>query len=92
MSLAETRLRAQAAFVSRRLLAEGAAKGSPVAEVRRAVEAVLAFDRDRERELDREVDALLRANAASIRTAGADYQEMFRKARKMLAAKKKIPL
>ncbi len=92
MSLSETRLSAQAAFVARRLLADNVVKAQAVADLRRTVEAVLVADRDRERALDREVEALLRANRQSIQAAGADYSEMFRKAKKMLAARKKIPL
>ncbi|MBL8112032.1 MAG: DUF507 family protein [Acidobacteria bacterium] len=92
MALSDTRLDAQAAFVARRLLAEGAVSSASPAEVRRAVAAVLAFDRDRERKLDDEVKALLAQNAAAIRGAGADHSEMFRKAKKLLADKKKIPL
>jgi len=92
MSLSDTRLSAQAAYVARRLLADEVARAASAGELRRAVEAVLAADRERERALDREVEALLRANSQTIRAAGADYAEMFRKAKKMLAAKKKIPL
>ena len=92
MALSETRLRAQAAHVARRLIAEGVVKSASPAEVRRAVEAVLAFDRDRERQLDEDVTRLLRQNASAIQAAGADYAEMFRKAKKMLAEKKKVPL
>ena len=92
MSLSDTRLSAQAAYVARRLLAYEVARAASAGELRRAVEAVLAADRDRERALDREVEALLRANSQTIKAAGADYAEMFRKAKKMLAAKKKIPL
>ena len=92
MSLSETRLSAQAAFVARRLVADNVVKAQAVADLRRTVEAVLVADRDRERALDREVEALLRANRQSIQAAGADYSEMFRKAKKMLAARKKIPL
>jgi hypothetical protein len=92
MSLSETRLLAQAAFIARRLVAENVLKAQAVADLRRTVEAALIADRDRERALDREVEALLRANSQSIKAAGADYAEMFRKAKRMLAAKKKIPL
>ena len=92
MALSETRLRAQAAFVARRLLAEGLVKAASPADVRRAVEAVLAFDRDRERQLDEEVTRILRQNASAIHAAGADHAEMFRKAKRMLAEKKKVPL
>jgi hypothetical protein len=92
MSLSETRLNAQAAYVARRLLADEVLKAPSAGDLRRAVEAALAADRDRERALDREVEALLKANSQTIRAAGADYADMFRKAKKMLAAKKKIPL
>jgi hypothetical protein len=92
MGLSDTRLSAQAAFVARRLLAEDLLRTRSPAEVRRALLTALAFDRDRERSLDAEVDKLLRANAEAIRGAGADHAEMFRKAKKMLAEKKKIPL
>ncbi len=92
MSLSENRLLAQAAFIARRLVADKVAKAPSVADLRRTVEVALVADRDRERALDREVEALLRANSQSIKAAGADYAEMFRKAKKMLAAKKKIPL
>ena len=92
MSLSDNRLRAQSAFVARRLLAEGLAKTTSPQELRRAVEAVLSADRERERSLDREVDALLRQNAGAIRATGADHAEMFRKAKRMLAQKKGIPL
>ncbi len=83
---------AHAAFVVRRLVSEDLLEIKNLAEGRRAVEAVLVADKERERELDREVEALLRANARTIQTAGADYAEMFKKAKRMLAAKKKIPL
>jgi hypothetical protein len=93
MSLADTRLATQAAFVARRLLADGCVKAAAPAELRRAVEAVLHFDRDRERQLDEEVQRILMQNASAIRSAGdIDHAEMFRKAKKMLAEKKKIPL
>jgi hypothetical protein len=92
MSLSETRLSAQAAFIARRLLADNVVKAPGVADLRRAIEAALVADRDRERALDRAVEALLRANSQVIKAAGADYVEMFRKAKKMLAARKKIPL
>ena len=91
-SLSETRLSAQAAFVARRLVAENVVKAASMADVRRAVEAVLSADRDRERALDREVETILRANSQSIQAAGADFAEMFRKAKKIMAAKKGIPL
>ncbi len=92
MALSDTRIRAQAAFVARRLLAEGLARTADPAELRRALEAVLVFDRDRERQLDDEVKAILQKNAAALRGQDIDYAEMFRKARRMLAEKKKIPL
>jgi hypothetical protein len=92
MSLSETRLSAQAAFVARRLVAENVVKASSLADLRRAVEAALVADRDRERALDREVEAILRSNSQSILAAGADYAELFRKAKKILAVRKGIPL
>jgi hypothetical protein len=92
MALSDVRIRAQAAFVARRLLSEGLLKTAAPAELRRALEAVLVFDRDRERQLDDEVKALLQKNASAIRGQNVDYAEMFRKARRMLAEKKKIPL
>ena len=92
MALSDSRIRAQAAFVARRLLAEGLVKTASPAELRRALEAALAFDRDRERALDDEVKALLAKNASAIRGQDVDYAEMFRKAKRMLAEKKKIPL
>jgi hypothetical protein len=92
MALSDARLAAQAAYVARRLLAEGLVKTPAAAELRRALEAALLEDRDRERALDEEVKKLLAQNAATIRGAGVDYAEMFRKAKKMLADKKKIPL
>ena len=42
--------------------------------------------------LDEEVKRILEKNAATIRGANVDYAEMFRKAKRMLAEKKKIPL
>ncbi len=92
MATSDARQAAQSAFVARRLLDEQLLRARSPAEVRRAVEAELAFDRERERALDAEVEQLLRANAGAIRASGADYAEMFRKARKMLAEKKKIPI
>jgi hypothetical protein len=92
MALSETRLRAQAGFVARRLLAEGLVRTAAPADLRRALEAVLVFDRERERQLDDEVKAVLQKNAAALRSENVDYAEMFRKAKKMLAEKKKIPL
>jgi hypothetical protein len=92
MALSDSRIRAQAAFVARRLLAEGLVKTASPAELRRALEAALAFDRDRERALDDEVKALLAKNASVIRGQDVDFAEMFRKAKRMLAEKKKIPL
>lgn len=92
MALSETRLTAQAAFLARRLLSDGALRASSVAELRRALEAVLLFDRNRERELDEETTRFMLKNAQAIRAAGADHAEMFRKAKKRLAVEKKIPL
>ena len=92
MALSDSRIRAQAAFVARRLLAEGLVKTASPADLRRALEAVLAFDRDRERALDDEVKARLAKNAAAIRGQDVDFAEMFRKAKRMLAERKKIPL
>ena len=92
MALSDVRLAAEAAFVARRLAAEGLVKAAAPAELRRALEAVLVEDRDRERALDDEVKKILAQNAATIRGANVDYAEMFRKAKKMLADKKKIPL
>ena len=92
MALSDVRLSAQAAFVARRLLSEGLVKSASAAELRHALEAALAEDRDRERALDEEVKRLLEKNAATIRGANVDYAEMFRKAKRMLAEKKKIPL
>lgn len=92
MALSDVRLKAQSAFVARRLLAEGLAKAVSPAVVRHAVEAVLVADRERERALDEEVKALLLKNAPAIRSSGVDYAEMVRKAKKMLAEKKGIPL
>lgn len=92
MALSDARLSAQAAFVARRLLGEGFVKSAAPADVRHALEAALFEDRDRERALDEEVKKLLEKNAAAIRGADVDYAEMFRKAKKMLAVKKKIPL
>jgi len=92
MALSDARLAAQAAFVARRLVAEGLVKTASAAELRRALETALVEDRDRERALDDEVKRILAANAATIKGADVDYAEMFRKAKKMLADKKKIPL
>lgn len=92
MAFSDSRIRAQAAFVARRLLAEGLVKTASPAELRRSLEAALALDRDRERALDDEVKALLAKNASKIRGQGVDYAEMFRKAKRMLAEKKNIPL
>jgi hypothetical protein len=91
MALSDARLAAQAAYVARRILSEGLVKAS-AADLRHALEASLLEDRDRERALDEEVKKILAQNAATIRGAGVDYAEMFRKAKKMLAAQKKIPL
>ena len=92
MALSDTRLTAAAAFVARRVLADGVVKTASVAELRRAFEAVLTFDRDRERELDQEVTRFLQKNAQAIKAAGADHAEMWKKAKKRLAQEKKIPL
>jgi hypothetical protein len=92
MALSDARLLAQAAYVARRLVAEGLVKAASTADVRHALEAALSEDRDRERALDEEVKRLLEKNAAAIRGADVDYAEMFRKAKRMLAEKKKIPL
>jgi hypothetical protein len=92
MALSDARLRAQAAFVARRLLAEGLVKTVAAGDLRRSLETVLVFDRERERQLDVEVKALLQKNAPAIRGQNVDYAEMFRKAKRMLAEKKKIPL
>ena len=92
MALSDARLAAEAAFVARRLVAEGLVKTASAAELRRALETALVEDRDRERALDEEVKKILAANAATIKSADVDYAEMFRKAKKMLADKKKIPL
>jgi hypothetical protein len=92
MALSETRIRAQAAFLARRLLAEKLVATAAPAELRRALEAVLVFDRDRERQLDDEVKAILQKNAPALRAQNVDYAEMARKAKRMLAEKKKIPL
>src|SRR5512140_306610 len=59
MALSDVRLSAQAAFVARRLLSEGLVKAASAAELRHALEAALAEDRDRERALDEEVKRLL---------------------------------
>jgi hypothetical protein len=92
MALSDARLAAQAAYVARRILSEGLVKTAAAAELRRALETALVEDRDRERALDDEVKKILAQNAVAIRGAGVDYAEMFRKAKKMLAAQKKIPL
>ena len=91
MALSDVRLSAQAAFVARRVLSERLVTAS-AADVRHALEAALLEDRDRERALDEEVKRLLEKNAATIRGANVDYAEMFRKAKRMPAEKKKIPL
>jgi hypothetical protein len=91
MALSDVRLSAQAAFVARRVLSERLVAAS-AADVRHALEAALLEDRDRERALDEEVKRILEKNAATIRGANVDYAEMFRKAKRMLAEKKKIPL
>ena len=92
MALSDVKIAAAAAFLSRRLRDEGLVTSTSPAEIRRALETVLVFDRDRERALDEEVKRLLEKNAAAIRSTGADFAEMFRKAKRMLAEKKKIPL
>jgi len=92
MALSDTRLAAQSAFVARRLVAERVLKAASVAELKRALEAVLVFDRDRERQLDEEVTRLLLKNAQAIRSSGADHAEMWKKAKRRLAVEKKIPL
>ena len=92
MALSDARLSAQAAFVARRLLSQGLVAAASPADVRRALEAALLEDRNRERALDEEVKKILEKNAATIRGANVDYAEMFRKAKRMLADKKKIPL
>jgi hypothetical protein len=92
MALSDTRLTAQAAFLARRLLAEGLVRTTSPAELRRAIEAVLQNDRDRDRKLDEEVTRLLAQNRQAIQASGADHGEMFRKAKRLLAEKKKIPL
>jgi len=91
VALSDARLSAQAAFVARRLLSEGLVVAS-AADVRHALEASLVEDRNRERALDEEVKKILEKNAATIRSANVDYAEMFRKAKRMLAEKKKIPI
>lgn len=92
MALSETRIRAQAAFLARRLLTEKLVATAAPGELRRALEAVLVFDRDRERQLDDEVKAILQKNAPALRAQNVDYAEMVRRAKRMLAEKKKIPL
>ena len=92
MAAPDARLAACAAFVARRLLDGGLVKTKSPADVRRVVEAALVFDRDRERQLEAEVEKLLRAHGAALLGADVDYAEMFRKAKRLLAEKKKIPL
>jgi len=92
MALSDTRLTAQSAFIARRLVAEGTVRTAAVQDLRRALETALQFDRNRERELDEEVQRLLQKNAQAIRASGADHAEMFRIAKKRMAAEKKIPL
>jgi hypothetical protein len=92
MALSDARLKAQSAFVARRLLGERLVRAASAVDVRQAIEAVLVADRDRERALDEEVAKLLAKNAPVIRSSGVDYAEMYRKAKKMLAEKRKIPL
>ena len=92
MSTSDARLAAEAAYIARQLLVEQLVRTRAPSEVRRAAEVELVADRERERALDAEVEKLLRANAGAIRASGADYSEMFRKAKRMLAEKKKVPL
>jgi hypothetical protein len=92
MAAPDARLAACAAFVARRLLDAGLVRTKSPADVRRVVEAALVFDRDRERQLEADVDKLLRANSAALGGADFDYAEVFRKAKRLLAEKKKIPL
>jgi hypothetical protein len=92
MAAPDARLAACAAFVTRRLLDSGLVRAKSPADARRVVEAALVFDRDRERQLEAEVEKLLRAHGAATLGAGVDYAEMFRKAKRLLAEKKKIPL
>lgn len=92
MAAPDARLAACSAFVARRLLDSGLVRTGAPASVRKVVEAALVFDRDRERQLETEVEKLLRAHGAATLGAGVDYGEMFRKAKRLLAEKKKIPL
>ena len=92
MAAPDARLAACSAFVARRLLDSGLVRAKSPADVRRVVETALVFDRDRERQLEAEVEKLLRAHGAATLGAGVDYAEMFRKAKRLLAEKKKIPL
>ena len=92
MAAPDARLAACAAFVTRRLLDSSLVRTKSPADVRKAVESVLVFDRDRERDLEAEVEKLLRAHGAATLGAGVDYAEMFRKAKRLLAEKKKVPL
>ena len=92
MAAPDARLAACAAFVARRLVDSSLVRTKSPADVRKAVESVLVFDRDRERDLEAEVEKLLRAHGAATLGAGVDYAEMFRKAKRLLAEKKKIPL
>ena len=92
MAAPDARLAACSAFVTRRLLDSGLVRAKSPADVRRVVEAALAFDRDRERQLEAEVEALLRAHGAARLGADVDCAEMFRKAKRLRADKKKIPL
>ncbi len=92
MARTDLRLAAQAAYVARRLHGEAWIESPSPGETRRIIEGVLIADRERERALDQEVDAILRQNAQTIRSSGADHAELFRKAKKLLAEKKKIPL
>ncbi len=92
MAAPDARLAACAAFVARRLVDSGLVRTKSPADVRKVVEAALVFDRDRERQLEAEVEQLLRAHGAAQLGADVDYGEMFRKAKRLLAEKKKIPL
>ncbi|MCL4810084.1 MAG: DUF507 family protein [Thermoanaerobaculia bacterium] len=92
MAAPDARLAACAAFVARRLLDSGLVKAKSPADVRRVVEGALVFDRDRERQLEADVEKLLRDHGAARLGADVDYSEMFRKAKRLLAEKKKIPL
>ena len=92
MAAPDARLAACAAFVARRLLDSGLVRAKSPAEVRRVVEAVLVFDRDRERQLDDEVESSSAPTPARSAGPASTTPKMFRKAKRMLAEKKKIPL